>query len=436
MIHIVKSGDTIASIAGAYGVSESRLRYDNQVGVSSALAVGQALLILIPQTVHRVAPGETLEGIAAAYGTTPLAVVRNNPFLLEDGDLYAGETLVIRYEREESGAGYGTPRHLGGYLYTDGDLFVIGQSMPYLTSMYLFSYGFTVQGSLILPQNAQSWLDMAGYFGVRPVLVLTPLTESGTFNSNLISVMLRDEAVQETLTENLLAEMEKEGYRALDVDFEFVPPADRDLYIDFIGRLTERMNAQGYPVSVALVPKTSDDQQGEFYEGMDYGALGAAANSVLVMAYEWGYTFGPPMAVAPLDQVRRVVDYAVSRIDPAKIDLGIPNYGYDWRLPYRRGASRARVVGNVEAVELAVRTGSEILFDETALSPYFYYTEGGVEHVVWFEDVRGMTARFGLIAEYGLRGAGYWNLMRRFRANWLLWNATFETAPGAEGGRI
>lgn len=142
------------------------------------------------------------------------------------------------------------------------------------------------------------------------------------------------------------------------------------------------------------------------------------------------------MAVAPLDQVRRVVDYAVSRIDPAKIDLGIPNYGYDWRLPYRRGASRARVVGNVEAVELAVRTGSEILFDETALSPYFYYTEGGVEHVVWFEDVRGMTARFGLIAEYGLRGAGYWNLMRRFRANWLLWNATFETAPGAEGGRI
>ena len=133
------------------------------------------------------------------------------------------------------------------------------------------------------------------------------------------------------------------------------------------------------------------------------------------------------MAVAPVDQVRRVVEYAVSRIERTKIDLGIPNYGYDWLLPYERGRSRARVVGNMEAVELAVRAGSEILFDETAQSPYFYYTQAGREHVVWFEDVRSMKARFGLIAEYGLRGAGYWNLMRPFRANWLLWNATFET---------
>lgn len=430
MIHVVKSGDTIDSIAIEYGVSPARLRYDNQIGDSLALAVGQALLVLIPQTVHSVQVGETLEGIAARYGLTILDLVRNNPFLLEDGELYAGENLVISYERERSAPGYETPRELGGYLYTYGDFYVIGQSMPYLTSMYLFSYGFTAQGSLILPQNQQVWLDMAGYFGVRPVLVLTPLTESGTFNSNLISVMLRSAETQEALMTNLLAEMEREGYEALDVDFEFVPPADRDLYIDFIGRLTQRMNASGYPVSVALVPKTSDDQPGEFYEGIDYGALGAAANSVLVMAYEWGYTYGPPMAVAPLDQVRRVVEYAVSRIDPAKIDLGIPNYGYDWLLPYERGMSRARVVGNVEAVELAVRTGSEILFDETAQSPYFYYTQGDREHVVWFEDVRSMTARFGLIAEYGLRGAGYWNLMRPFRANWLLWNTTFETVHG------
>lgn len=427
MIHIVRAGDTAVSVAAAYGVSPSRLRYDNQLGESSALAVGQALLVLVLQEVHVVTPGETLEQIAAEYGLTVLDLVRNNPFLLEDGDLYAGESLVIRYEREGVGPGYEAPRDLGGYLYTYGEFYIIGQSMPYLTSMYLFSYGFTAQGSLVLPQEQESWLSMAGYFGVRPVLVLTPLTEAGTFNSNLISGMLRDPAVQETLMENLLAEMEKEGYEALDVDFEFVPPADRDLYVDFIGRLTQRMNAEGYPVSVALVPKTSDDQPGEFYEGVDYGALGAAANSVLVMAYEWGYTFGPPMAVAPLDQVRRVVDYAVSRIDRTKIDLGIPNYGYDWLLPYERGRSRARVVGNVEAVELAIRTGSEILFDETAQSPYFYYTQAGREHVVWFEDVRSMKARFGLIAEYGLRGAGYWNLMRPFRANWLLWNATFAT---------
>ncbi len=429
MIHVVKAGETPASIAGYYGVSISRLLFDNQIREAGNLAVGQALLVLLPETIHSVRTSETLEEIAGQYGVTVLELVRNNPFLLENNMLLAGENLVIRYQREAEGAGYDTPRVLNGYLYPFAEKYVIDQSMPYLSGMYLFSYGFTPMGGLVLPENQSGWIALAKSFGVSPVLVLTPLTERGTFNSNLVSQMVRDPQAQETLTNNLLVQMQEEGYEALDVDFEFVEPADRDLYVEFVRRMTERMNAEGYPVSVALAPKVADDQPGNVYEGVDYRALGEAANSVLVMTYEWGYTFGPPMAVAPLDQVRRVVDYAVSRINTQKIDLGIPNYGYDWRLPYERGISRARVVGNVEAVELAARTGSEILFDEQAQSPYFHYRQEGREHVVWFEDVRSMSARFGLLAEYGLRGAGYWNLMREFRANWLLWNATFQTSP-------
>ncbi len=52
------------------------------------------------------------------------------------------------------------------------------------------------------------------------------------------------------------------------------------------------------------------------------------------MTYEWGYKYGPNMAVAPLNMVRRVLDYAVTEIIPEKIMLGIPNYGYDWPLPF------------------------------------------------------------------------------------------------------
>ena len=151
------------------------------------------------------------------------------------------------------------------------------------------------------------------------------------------------------------------------------------------------------------------------------------ADHVLLMTYEWGYTYGPPMAVAPLNQVRRVVEYALGEIPAAKIDLGIPNYGYDWPLPFERGVTRADSIGNVEAVRIAVERGAEIQFDEIAQSPYFTYydRQTGVEHEVWFEDVRSMQARFDLIKEYGLRGCGYWQIMQWFRANWVLLAGNF-----------
>lgn len=126
------------------------------------------------------------------------------------------------------------------------------------------------------------------------------------------------------------------------------------------------------------------------------------------------------MAVAPLDQVRRVVEYAVTEIAPEKINLGIPNYGYDWPLPFVRGTTAARTIGNVEAIQIAIQNNAVIQFDETAQSPFFNYTSDGIFHEVWFEDVRSIQAKFELIKEFGLRGAGYWQLMRWWRANWLL----------------
>ena len=144
------------------------------------------------------------------------------------------------------------------------------------------------------------------------------------------------------------------------------------------------------------------------------------------MTYEWGYTYGPPMAVAPINKVREVVEYAVTEIPTEKIDLGIPNYGYDWTLPFVQGSSKARTISNVEAVQIAIENDAVIQFDQTAMSPYFRYEKNGLQHEVWFEDVRSMKEKFQLITEYDLRGMGYWQIMRLFRANWLLLADTFD----------
>ena len=90
------------------------------------------------------------------------------------------------------------------------------------------------------------------------------------------------------------------------------------------------------------------------------------------MTYEWGYTYGPPMAVAPLGQVRAVLDYAVTAVAPEKIFMGIPLYGYDWPLPFVSGETRAESLSPVQAVERALRHDIAIQYDAAAqasLSP-------------------------------------------------------------------
>jgi spore germination protein len=65
------------------------------------------------------------------------------------------------------------------------------------------------------------------------------------------------------------------------------------------------------------------------YQGHDYPVHGALVDHVIIMTYDGGYTFGPPMAVAPLNEVVKVLNYAVTAIPREKIFMGIPNYGYD-----------------------------------------------------------------------------------------------------------
>lgn len=372
-IYVVKSGDNVDDIALMFGVSAQSIIYDNQLVYPYRLAVGQALLI---------------------------------------------DTGGIRENRKAA--------VIRGFAYPFISRYVLEQSLPSMSELAVFSYGFTREGEVIYPPLDDTFMIEAAYdFRALPILTLTPFDESGQFSNELISAVINNPEAVETLINNLIQVMNEKQFAGIDIDFEYIKAEDRETFVQFVARVTERMHEQGYTVSVDLAPKTSADQPGLLYEGKDYRAIGQIADSVLVMTYEWGYTYGPPMAVAPINKVRQVLDYAVTEILPERINMGIPNYGYDWPLPYERGVTRATTIGNIEAVQIAIENGSQILFDELSQSPYFRYVKGGIEHEVWFEDPRSIRAKMELIYEYGLRGISYWQIMQLFRANWILVDYNF-----------
>ena len=423
IIHVVQPGETIYTIAAQYNISPQKIIIDNELENPNVLVPGQTLVILIPDIIHVVQPGETLADIARRYNTTTVKLLQLNPFIDFANQIMPGDQITISNIGENRG-----PVHVLGYAYPNIDRNVLMKTLPYLTYLTIFTYGITEEGELLGIED-EELIRMARDFGVAPIMLISTLTEEGTFSNELAHVILNDPEVQNNLIENVLQTLREKGYYGLDIDFEYVLPEDEEAFINFIQNVNDRISPEGYVLFTALAPKVSADQPGLLYEAHNYPRIGEASDRVLLMTYEWGYTYGPPMAVSPVDKVREVLDYAVTEIPRDITYMGIPNYGYDFLLPFVQGVSRADSVSNVEAVQLASEVGAAIQYDEVSQAPYFiYYDNEGKEHRVWFEDARSILAKLDLFSEYGFEGVGYWNVMRYFPQNWLVVSNLYDIA--------
>lgn len=415
-IHVVQPGDTMYRLAQQYGVPMERLIQDNQLPDPSQLVVGQTIVVQYPELTHTVRAGDSLWSIAQMHNTTAAQLLRNNPALQGRDLIYPGQVIVVKYASKPRGS-----LTANAYAYPSIDRDLLRATLPYLSQLTPFTYRFD-EGELI-PLRDEALVSAALQSRVAPILHLSNLDEDERFSAQLAHELLEDEEDQQELIENILRTVDQKGYQGVDVDFEYVLGEDAQAYAAFLAQLRQGLIPRGLPLIAALAPKTSANQPGRLYEGIDYHLIAQSVDFALLMTYEWGNVASPPMAVAPLPQVRQVVEYALTKFRPSQLYLGIPNYGYDWSLPYRPG-SRAKSLNNVEAVRLAWDRHSAIRYDEQAQAPWFRYVDDrGTEHEVWFEDARSIQAKLDLAFDYNLYGVGYWNLDRPFPQNWVVLNA-------------
>lgn len=415
-IHTVKSGETLWKISQAYGVSIQSIVQANKITNPANIYPG--LKLYIPALRHSVQRGETLWRIAQRYGTTVQTLLKVNN-IENPNVIYPGYVLVIPRKQRPS-------IEVNGYIYILGEaaIPIVEEDGEHLTYLSPFAYRIREDGSLAAIKDTEA-VNTAIAEDVSPLMCITNFTYS-ELGENLAHVVLSSPEIQEQLLQNILNIMKEKRYVGLNVDFENVLPADRELYNQFMQRAVDRLHPEGYSVSSALAPKYSAAQQGLLYTAHDYPAHGRIADFVVLMTYEWGWRLGPPQAISPLNQIKRVLDYAVSVMPREKILFGFQIYARDWLLPHVKG-QEAKTFSMQEAMDLARRYFVTIQYDTTTDSPFFRYTDAqGRRHEVWFEDARSAQAKFDAVKSYNLRGVSYWALGYPFPQNWALLEDNFN----------
>jgi spore germination protein len=405
-IHVVLRGQSLWLLSRMYKVSIQEIAKINGITNVNQIVIGQALVIPTAPGTYVVQPGDSLSAIARNYGTSYSALASLNR-IANPNQIFIGQILKVPARNQ-------TTIEVNAYLTDFGtrgqqSVAELGQYLTYLSP---FSYHVQTDGSIV-PLNDSAVLGLAKAKGVAPLLVISNWA-GNMFSSDVAHTVLNDLALRQRVIANVLALMKARGHRGLNIDFEYVYPQDRDAYNQFLREVVSALHADGYLVSTALAPKMSAAQQGLLYEAHDYSVHGALCDFVVLMTYEWGYMGGPPMAVSPINEIEKVLNYAITAIPRSKILMGVSAYGYDWKLPFVKG-TLADSFGPQTGVERAIQTGAEIQYDRTAGAPYYHYVDAeGRQHIVWFEDARSFQAKLNLVRGYRIRGISFWSYPTEF----------------------
>ena len=256
---------------------------------------------------------------------------------------------------------------------------------------------------------------VVGALRSRGVKVVPSVTE--TLAAPAMAALLADPARRAAHVGALTRLVTANGYDGVDLDYETMNTGGtaaeragvRTGFVALARELGAALDARGKLLSITVGPRTRADDPN--WAVFDYAALGRAADRFRIMTYDRHWRNGTPGAVAPLPWVTTVLAYATSVVAPAKIDVGVPLYGYDWPVdaaqPDGYGTATSLTHQQAEALRAQYRAARQ--YSATDAAPWFGYTAAdGVRHVVWYNDVDATRAKTSLVGRFGLHGLAFW----------------------------
>ncbi len=268
-------------------------------------------------------------------------------------------------------------------------------------------YAAMADGSVTKNWNAEDPKLRAALSGVELLPTIKNYNADGGFDGALAETIL-SASVREQHAEAIAQLVVTNAFDGIDIDYERVPATSRGDFTAFVETLAAKLHASGKKLSVTVHAKTREESRSG-PGAQDWAAIGAAADSVKIMAYDYHWSTSPAGAIAPLSWLEQVAAYAASTIPAGKAIVGLPWYGYDWL------AQRAETVTYSDAMTRAQNVGATVGRDANGEATFTYG-----QRTVFFQDATSYQRKIeAIIARHpSIGGFAHWRVGAEDPAVW------------------
>jgi spore germination protein len=408
-VHVVGAGENLWAISNRYGVPIQTIVELNGLPSASTLVPGLALYIpdnQLPIRSYQIKAGDQIWELARRFRTDSSSILAANPGI-NPNQLFIGQIIQIP-----------SPVKLKistlGFIVPSGEsavLSILDSLAGQLTYLAVVAYSFTAEGYAYNMIEDSAIVVRSKQLNITPLLMIRNFT-GVDFSAELAGHVLANPVYRRNLVQSIVNLTRQRGFGGVSIDFEFIPPPQRNDFNVFLRDLKSALGELILHVNVHA--KTEDIPTNRIIGAYDYAAIGSIADLVAVMTIDYGYPGGPPDPIAPIWWMEQVVQYSLTQINPRKLQIALPLYGYDKVV----GTNVTRAMSVVSAQNQAISTGSPIQFDQRSMSPWYRHWSAGVEQVVWFEDIRSFIEKYRLIDVYQLSGTTFWQISLPAPQNW------------------
>ena len=362
-------------------------------------------------------PGDTIYSIARRHSLTTSELTSINPGLTEQG-LVVGTVLQLPPPPD------GRPAiEINGYAYPNSDQAFVLSTLQYMTYLSIICSRVTIDGYLVGVHNAQM-IEMCWQNHVAPVMVVANTSETGLYSSALIHAVMSNPAAQERLIHDIVTTVTQNNYYGANIDFEFIPPGDYPVYINFLNILQAALDAQGKSMFIVIRMATLVGQQELLTELLPPSGYEKLADRFIIRVNEWACNTN--LEASMLDLTQQAIDFAIGLVPPSKLIIGIPNCCFRWEVPYHHTTPPAQLTV-AQADRIATEVGASFQLDSKSGASYFQYIDDlGNTNIVWCANRCTNQSILELVRIYGLGGVTFRTIEDFPITDYQAINATFN----------